>query len=37
MLGHCDEPVLKHAIETVSSHCNEFKILGSYPHGDVQR
>ncbi|MBI5095163.1 MAG: prephenate dehydratase [Candidatus Hydrogenedentes bacterium] len=37
MLGHAADPVLKHAIETISSHCNEFKILGSYPHGDVQR
>lgn len=36
MLGHAEEPHIKEAIDTVSMHCKELKILGSFPHGELE-
>lgn len=36
MLGHVEEPHIKHALEEVSKHCNELKVLGSFPHGELE-
>ena len=37
LLGHIDEPEIKQALESISEHCVEMKVLGSYPRGDVER
>ena len=36
LVGHQDDPDMKKALEKVSGHCLELKILGSYPKGDVE-
>jgi chorismate mutase/prephenate dehydratase len=36
MVGHIDEPAISEALEEVSTHCRELKILGSYPHGELE-
>ncbi len=36
MIGHVDEPRIKDAIEIVARQCKELKILGSFPHGDLE-
>lgn len=36
MLGHADEPRVRDAIEAVSQFCKELKVLGSFPHGDLE-
>lgn len=35
-LGHCDDPDVKAALEAVSHECSEMKILGSFPHGELE-
>ena len=37
LLGHVDEPQIQSALESISEHCIEMKVLGSYPRGDVER
>lgn len=34
--GHADDPVVAKAIEEISQHCKELKILGSYPTGHLE-
>ncbi len=36
MLGHADEPHIKAALEAASEHCKKLKILGSFPHGELE-
>lgn len=36
MLGHAEDPQLAKALEGVSTHCKEMKILGSFPHGELE-
>jgi chorismate mutase/prephenate dehydratase len=36
MLGHCDDPVVKGALETVAKQCKELKVLGSFPQGELE-
>jgi chorismate mutase/prephenate dehydratase len=36
MLGHIEEPKIKDALESVAKQCSEFRVLGSYPHGEVE-
>lgn len=36
MLGHADDPPIKKAIETLSHECKEVKVLGSFPHGELE-
>ena len=36
MLGHVTEPAVADVIEKVGEYCNEIKILGSYPQGEVE-
>ncbi|MBN2308790.1 MAG: prephenate dehydratase [Candidatus Hydrogenedentes bacterium] len=36
LLGHADDPDIKEALETVSHHCKELKVLGSFPHGELE-
>jgi chorismate mutase/prephenate dehydratase len=36
MLGHVDEPKVKDALQTVAKQCTELKVLGSYPHGELE-
>jgi chorismate mutase/prephenate dehydratase len=36
MFGHAEEESIKGALEELSSHCKEMKILGSYPHGELE-
>jgi len=36
MLGHADEPHIKKALEKASKHCKKLKILGSFPHGELE-
>jgi chorismate mutase/prephenate dehydratase len=36
MLGHVTEPAVADVLERVSEYCNEIKILGSYPQGEVE-
>ena len=34
--GHADDPVVAKALEEISQHCKELKILGSYPLGHLE-
>jgi len=34
--GHADDPVVAKALEEISQHCKELKILGSYPQGHLE-
>ncbi|MCP4643557.1 MAG: prephenate dehydratase [bacterium] len=36
MLGHIEEPEIQNAIDTISHHCKELKVLGSFPHGELE-
>jgi chorismate mutase/prephenate dehydratase len=36
MFGHIDEPKIKDALESVAKQCSEFRVLGSYPHGELE-
>ncbi|HIJ74241.1 MAG TPA: prephenate dehydratase [Candidatus Hydrogenedentes bacterium] len=36
MVGHTEEPAVKEALQKVAEHCNEMKILGSYPVGEIE-
>jgi chorismate mutase/prephenate dehydratase len=36
MLGHVSEPAVAGVLEKVGEYCNEIKILGSYPQGEVE-
>ena len=36
MLGHVSEPAVADVLEKVGEYCNEIKILGSYPQGEVE-
>jgi len=36
MLGHVTEPAVTDVLEKVGEYCNEIKILGSYPQGEVE-
>lgn len=36
MLGHVSEPAVADVLERVAEYCNEIKILGSYPQGEVE-
>ena len=36
MLGHVDEPHIKQALDEIGKHCNEVKVLGSFPHGELE-
>jgi chorismate mutase / prephenate dehydratase len=36
MLGHVDEPHVAAAIEKTAEHCKQLKILGSFPHGELE-
>lgn len=36
MLGHAEDPVLKTALDALSQHCKELRILGSFPHGELE-
>ena len=36
MLGHAEEPRIKAALEVVATYCNEYKVLGSFPHGELE-
>ncbi|NIA16373.1 MAG: prephenate dehydratase [Nitrospiraceae bacterium] len=35
MLGHIDDEGMDELLEKVGEHCNEVKVLGSYPQGEV--
>lgn len=34
--GHVDSTAIQNALEKVSHHCKEMKVLGSYPHGELE-
>lgn len=36
MLGHVEDPKIKEALENVAKQCTELKVLGSYPHGELE-
>ena len=36
MVGHIDDPKVKQALDRVAEQCNELRILGSFPQGDVE-
>jgi len=36
MLGHVDDFHIKGALEKVASYCKELKVLGSFPHGELE-
>jgi chorismate mutase / prephenate dehydratase len=36
LLGHADEPRIKEALNELSHHCNELKVLGSFPQGVLE-
>ena len=36
MLGHVDDENIQAALEEVSVYCKELKVLGSYPHGELE-
>ena len=35
-LGHIDDPHVRESLDEVSNHCKELKVLGSYPHGELE-
>lgn len=35
MLGHVDDPGMRELLEKVGEYCNEVKVLGSYPQGEM--
>ena len=36
LVGHIDDPNIKHVLEEVGEHCVELRVLGSYPQGEVE-
>ncbi len=36
MLGHCEDSALREALEELKLRCKELKILGSFPHGELE-
>lgn len=36
LLGHIEDPDIQTALDEVSNHCKELKLLGSYPHGELE-
>ena len=36
IIGHVSDPNIQEALEEVSAQCKELKILGSYPHGELE-
>ncbi len=36
LIGHIDDPNVKTAIDEIAENCQELKVLGSYPIGDVE-
>lgn len=36
LLGHVQEPAVGHVLDKVAEYCNDIKILGSYPQGEVE-
>jgi len=36
VVGHIDDPAVAETLEKVGEHCNEVKVLGSYPQGEVE-
>jgi chorismate mutase/prephenate dehydratase len=36
MLGHIEEPNIRHAVDRLASQCKELKILGSFPQGELE-
>jgi chorismate mutase/prephenate dehydratase len=34
--GHVDQPGVREALDEVGEHCKELKVLGSYPHGELE-
>ncbi len=36
LMGHVDDPIVKQALDEMTANCSEFKVLGSYPQGDVE-
>lgn len=36
LLGHCEAPAVKAALERLSAHCSFLKVLGSYPNTEPQ-
>jgi chorismate mutase/prephenate dehydratase len=36
MLGHADQSPIKEALDIVATQCNELKVLGSFPHGELE-
>ena len=36
MLGHIDDPTIREALDKLAKPCNELKILGSFPHGELE-
>lgn len=37
LVGHADDENVAKALEAISEHCSEMKVLGSYPQGDVEQ
>lgn len=35
MIGHCEDPRIKKALEAIASQCKEMKVLGSFPMGEL--
>ncbi|NUM54820.1 MAG: prephenate dehydratase [Candidatus Hydrogenedentes bacterium] len=36
MLGHCEDPALKGALDEVAKQCKELRVLGSFPLGELE-
>ncbi len=36
MLGHIDDPNIGEALESMAKQCKELKVLGSFPHGELE-
>jgi len=36
MLGHIEDDTVRQALDAIAHHCIDFKILGSFPHGEVE-
>lgn len=36
LIGHVDDPIIKQALDEIADNCQELKILGSYPMGDLE-
>lgn len=36
LLGHVEDPGVREALEKVAEHCKEMRVLGSFPHGELE-